>query len=114
MIDQKAIDSTLEIWKTALKGKDGEELNPDGKETLEYMIDAVTNTKRLHKELERFKQQNVSLVQINDSIFRIVKQWLNVLENTPVDALKDKYTNLHLQRANTVENQTIQKMIWNK
>lgn len=83
MLIQKAIDATLEIWKDALNGK---EADSDSRETLEYMIDAVTNSNTLRKEMERFKQQNVSLVQINDYMFHIIKQWIYVLENTPLDS----------------------------
>ncbi len=82
MLIQKAIDATLEIWKDALNGK---EADSDSRETLEYMIDAVTNSNRLHKELEKFKERNVSLIQINSSMFTMIKQWMNVLENTPID-----------------------------
>lgn len=53
--------------------------------TLDEYSTAFTEIEKLHKELERFKEQNVSLVQINNTMFRIVKQWTNVLENTPID-----------------------------
>jgi len=83
MLIQKAIDSTLKIWEDALKDKN---VDSDSKETLEYMIDAIANTDRLHKELERVKQQNIALIHLNASMFNILKNWLNVLENTPTDS----------------------------
>jgi len=53
--------------------------------TLDEYSTTFTEIEKLHKELERFKQQNVSLIQINNSMFQIVKQWTNVLENTPIN-----------------------------